>query len=141
MNSSLGLSRDGYGNFVLEQVAKDAGYARGVLYHHDTSSRNVTESIMKVGMIASHYPHPSHREEFISRVHRVRKEFLRTPGCLSADYWVSADGDAVISIVQWESEEASAASFAAVQAAGFALDLAYDERESRPREIVRLVAP
>ncbi|MFE0380664.1 antibiotic biosynthesis monooxygenase [Streptomyces inhibens] len=96
---------------------------------------------MKVGMIASHYPHPSHREEFISRVHRVGEEFRRTPGCLSADYWVSADGDAVISIVQWESEEASAASFAAVQAAGFALDLAYGERESRPREIVRLVAP
>ncbi|MEU8912746.1 hypothetical protein [Streptomyces nigrescens] len=40
--------------------------------------------------------------------------------------------------MQWESEEASAASFATVAAAG--LDLAYDERESRPREIVRLAA-
>ncbi|MFE1172838.1 antibiotic biosynthesis monooxygenase [Streptomyces sp. NPDC058773] len=91
---------------------------------------------MKVGMVASHYPHAAHREEFISRVHQVREAFLRTPGCLSADCWVSAD--AVISVVQWESEEASAASFAAVQTAG--LDLAYDEREIRPREIVRLAA-
>lgn len=91
---------------------------------------------MKVGMVASHYPHAAHREEFISRVHQVAEEFRRHPGCLSADCWVSAD--AVISIVQWESEDAFAASLAAVQAAG--LDLAYDERESRPREIVQLVA-
>src|SRR4051795_9241763 len=27
------LSRYGYGNLVLEQVAKDAGYTRGALYH------------------------------------------------------------------------------------------------------------
>ncbi|MGV9770842.1 antibiotic biosynthesis monooxygenase [Streptosporangium sp. NPDC003464] len=91
---------------------------------------------MKVGMVASHYPHASHREEFISRVHQVAEVFRGTAGCLSADCWVSAD--AVISIVQWESEDAFAASFAAITAAG--LDLAYDERESRPREILRLVA-
>ncbi|MEU8782496.1 antibiotic biosynthesis monooxygenase [Streptomyces sp. NPDC048637] len=91
---------------------------------------------MKVGMVASHYPHAAYRAEFISRVHQVREVFLRTPGCLSADCWESTD--AVISIVQWESEEAFATSFAVVEAAG--LDLAYDERESRPREIVRLTA-
>ncbi|MFF4605089.1 antibiotic biosynthesis monooxygenase family protein [Streptomyces sp. NPDC001339] len=92
---------------------------------------------MKVGMVAHHYPHPAHREEFISRVHRVGEVFRQTPGCLSAECWVS--GDAVVSIVQWESEEASAASFAVVQATA-ELDLAYDDRESRPREIVRLTA-
>ncbi|MFD1931281.1 antibiotic biosynthesis monooxygenase family protein [Nonomuraea mangrovi] len=91
---------------------------------------------MKVGMVASHYPHASYREEFVSRVHQVAEEFRRTPGCLSAECWLSED--AVISIVRWESEEAFAASLTAVQAAG--LDLAYDERESRPREIIRLVA-
>lgn len=91
---------------------------------------------MKVGMVASHYPHPASRAEFISRVRQVAEEMRRTPGCISADCWLTAD--AVISIVQWESEEASNASFAALEAAG--LDVAYDERESRPREIVRLVA-
>ncbi|GAA3262378.1 putative quinol monooxygenase [Nonomuraea helvata] len=91
---------------------------------------------MKIGMVASHYPHAAHREEFIARVHRVAEEFRRTPGCLSAECWLS--DDAVISIVQWESENALTASLATVQAAG--LDLAYDEREARPREIVRLMA-
>jgi heme-degrading monooxygenase HmoA len=93
---------------------------------------------MKVGMIGTHYPRASHREEFISRVHQVAEVFQRTPGCLSADCWLSGVGDAVISIVQWESDEAFAAGFAAVEAAG--LDIAYDERESQPREILRLVS-
>ncbi|OKI09812.1 hypothetical protein A6A06_04030 [Streptomyces sp. CB02923] len=95
---------------------------------------------MKVGMVAYHYPHAEHRAEFVARVERVAEEFRRTPGCLSADCWLAADGDAVVSIVQWESAEASAASLAAVQATP-GLDVAYDEREARPRETVRLVAP
>ncbi|MFH9421337.1 antibiotic biosynthesis monooxygenase [Streptomyces sp. NPDC017529] len=94
---------------------------------------------MKVGMVAHHYPHAAHREEFVARVHRVAEEFRRSPGCLSADCWLAPDGDAVVSVVQWESEDAQAASLAAVQAAG--LDTGYDEREARPREVVRLVAP
>ncbi|KOT59768.1 antibiotic biosynthesis monooxygenase family protein [Streptomyces rimosus] len=95
---------------------------------------------MKVAMVGHHYPHAAHREEFVSRVHRTAEVFRRTPGCLSAEYWLTADGDAVVSIVRWESEEASRASLAAVQAAP-ELDLVFDEREVRPREIVRLVAP
>src|SRR5688500_958499 len=31
--AARGLSRDGYGNLVLERVARDAGYTRGALYH------------------------------------------------------------------------------------------------------------
>lgn len=31
--AARGLSRYGYGNLVLEQVAKEAGYTRGALYH------------------------------------------------------------------------------------------------------------
>ena len=31
--AARGLSRHGYGNLVLEQVARDAGYSRGALYH------------------------------------------------------------------------------------------------------------
>lgn len=94
---------------------------------------------MKVAMIGSHFPRAAHREEFISRVQRVAEAFRATPGCLSAECWLSADGEAVVSTVQWESEEAFNASFAAVQKAD--LDIAYDDRESRPREIFHLVAP
>ena len=32
-SAARGLSRYGYGNLVLEQVAKEAGYTRGALYH------------------------------------------------------------------------------------------------------------
>jgi AcrR family transcriptional regulator len=32
-SAARNLSRYGYGNLVLEQVAKDAGYTRGALYH------------------------------------------------------------------------------------------------------------
>lgn len=32
-SAARGLSRYGYGNLVLEQVARDAGFTRGALYH------------------------------------------------------------------------------------------------------------
>ena len=32
-SAAKGLSRYGYGNLVLEQVAREAGYTRGALYH------------------------------------------------------------------------------------------------------------
>jgi AcrR family transcriptional regulator len=32
-SAATGLSRHGYGNLVLEQVAREAGYTRGALYH------------------------------------------------------------------------------------------------------------
>ncbi len=93
---------------------------------------------MKVGFIGIHYPHIPHREEFISRVQRAVEVMRPTPGCLSADCWVTVAGDAVVSTGQWESEEALASSFATAKAAG--VDFDYDQRESRPREILRLVS-
>ena len=93
---------------------------------------------MKVGFVAIHYPHISHREEFISRVQQAVEVIRLTPGCLSADCWVTVAGDAVVSTGQWESEDARASSFATAKAAG--VDFDYDERESRPREILRLVS-
>src|ERR1700722_5054364 len=32
-SAARGLSRHGYGNLVLEEVAREAGYTRGALYH------------------------------------------------------------------------------------------------------------
>src|ERR1700743_2205922 len=32
-SAARGISRYGYGNLVLEEVARDAGYTRGALYH------------------------------------------------------------------------------------------------------------
>ena len=33
-SAARGLSRHGYDNLILEQVAREAGYTRGALYHH-----------------------------------------------------------------------------------------------------------
>jgi quinol monooxygenase YgiN len=93
---------------------------------------------MKVGMVAIHYPRLGDRQEFIARVQRAVDVMRPTPGCLSVDFWVTA-GDEVVSTGQWESETALAASFATARAAG--VDFDYDERESCPRQILRLVSP
>jgi quinol monooxygenase YgiN len=93
---------------------------------------------MKVGLVALHYPHPEHRAEMISRVRQAADVMAEAPGCLAADCWVSEDGQAIVTTGQWESEQAQTAGFAAVQAAG--VDFGYDERESRPREVLKLVS-
>lgn len=94
---------------------------------------------MTVGFVAFHYPRPEHFDDFVARVHTVAAVLRSVPGCLSADCWESADGaDAVVSTGQWESEEAFAASFAAVAAAE--VDVAFDDREHRPRQIFKLAA-
>jgi quinol monooxygenase YgiN len=92
---------------------------------------------MKVGLVALHFPRREHRDEMISRVRQAADVMMAAPGCLAADCWVSEDGQAVVTTGQWESEQAMTAGFAAVQAAG--VDFGYDERESRPRQVFRLV--
>ncbi|HEX2313085.1 MAG TPA: antibiotic biosynthesis monooxygenase [Thermomonospora sp.] len=92
---------------------------------------------MKTGFVAFHYPDAAHREEFVARVQRVAEVFRQTPGCLAADCWLT--DDAVVSTVQWDSPEAQEAALATVMTAA-ADDIVYDDRETRPREIIRLVA-
>jgi AcrR family transcriptional regulator len=41
-SAARGLSRYGYGNLVLEQVARDAGYTRGALYHQFADKDELT---------------------------------------------------------------------------------------------------
>jgi quinol monooxygenase YgiN len=105
----------------------------------DTPSTHISRSSnMTVGFVGIHYPHASHYAEFVSRVQRVAEVMRSTPGCLAADCWVTATGEAVVSIVQWESEAAQASSLATVMAAD--VDVDFDEREARPREIIQLVS-
>ncbi|WP_274564777.1 TetR/AcrR family transcriptional regulator [Streptomyces spiramyceticus] len=44
-SAARGLSRYGYGNLVLEQVAKDAGYTRGALYHQFKDKQDLTLAV------------------------------------------------------------------------------------------------
>jgi quinol monooxygenase YgiN len=94
---------------------------------------------MTVGFVAFHYPRPEHFDDFVARVHKVGAVLRSVPGCLSVDSWVTTDGDdAVVSTGQWESEDAFAASFAAVAAAE--VDVTFDDREHRPRQIYKLAS-
>jgi AcrR family transcriptional regulator len=46
-SAARGLSRSGYGNLVLEQVAKDAGYTRGALYHLFKDKEDLAHAVIE----------------------------------------------------------------------------------------------
>ncbi len=46
-SAARGLSRYGYGNLVLEQVASDAGYTRGALYHQFKDKQELTLAVVE----------------------------------------------------------------------------------------------
>ncbi len=91
---------------------------------------------MTVGLIAIHYPDAEHSAEMVDRVRAAAQVLIDTPGCLEASCWRESNGP-VMTIGKWESEEALKAGISAVAAAG--VDFAYDERETRPRDIFRIV--
>ena len=45
-SAARGLSRHGYGNLVLEQVARDAGYTRGALYHQFEGKEDLALAVL-----------------------------------------------------------------------------------------------
>ncbi|MGH8956835.1 MAG: TetR/AcrR family transcriptional regulator [Microbacterium sp.] len=46
-SAARGLSRYGYGNLVLEQVATEAGYTRGALYHLFKDKEDLTVAVIE----------------------------------------------------------------------------------------------
>ena len=46
-SAARGLSRYGYGNLVLEQVARDAGYTRGALYHQFKDKEDLALAVLE----------------------------------------------------------------------------------------------
>jgi AcrR family transcriptional regulator len=45
-SAARGLSHHGYGNLVLEQVAREAGYTRGALYHQFTDKADLALAVI-----------------------------------------------------------------------------------------------
>jgi len=45
-SAARGLSRGGYGNLVLEEVAREAGYTRGALYHQFEDKQDLALSVV-----------------------------------------------------------------------------------------------
>jgi quinol monooxygenase YgiN len=92
---------------------------------------------MTVGLVAAHYPKVDHAAEMMDRVRAAAEVLINTPGCLEASCWRESNG-AVVTIGKWDSEDALKAGFAAVMSAG--VDFDYDNRESRPRDVYRVVS-
>src|SRR6195256_3194968 len=46
-SAARGLSRHGYGNLVLEQVAREAGYTRGALYHQFKDKEDLALAVLE----------------------------------------------------------------------------------------------
>jgi len=65
--AAKGLSRYGYGNLVLEEVAREAGYTRGALYHQFKDKEDLALAVVdwvdktwwhEVGELAERHPDP-----------------------------------------------------------------------------------
>ncbi|HEX2372109.1 MAG TPA: TetR/AcrR family transcriptional regulator [Solirubrobacterales bacterium] len=91
------LSRYGYGNLVLEQVAREAGYTRGALYHQFKDKEDlalaviewVNESWMReVGGPARHEPDPVAELIALARGHAVfcRRDIARVVMALRVEF-------------------------------------------------------
>jgi AcrR family transcriptional regulator len=87
-SAARGLSRHGYGNLVLEQVARDAGYTRGALYHQFKDKEELALAALEwvdrtwreqVGAGANREPDPAAALIALARGHAVfcRRDIAR----------------------------------------------------------------
>ena len=96
-SAARGLSRYGYGNLVLEEVAREAGYTRGALYHQFRDKEDlalaviewVTENWMReVGDPARQEPEPVAELLAMARGHAVfcRRDIARVVMALRVEF-------------------------------------------------------
>ncbi|MGI8874745.1 MAG: TetR family transcriptional regulator, partial [Egibacteraceae bacterium] len=79
-SAARGLSRYGYGNLVLEQVAREAGYTRGALYHQFNDKEDLARAVVEwvdetwrreVGGLVDQQPDPVAALIALARGHAV----------------------------------------------------------------------
>jgi AcrR family transcriptional regulator len=96
-SAARGLSRYGYGNLVLEQVARDAGYTRGALYHQFNDKEDLALAVLQwvdetwqreVGDIADQQPDPVAALIALARGHAVycRRDVARVMMALRVEF-------------------------------------------------------
>ena len=96
-SAARGLSRYGYGNLVLEQVARDAGYTRGALYHQFKDKEDLALAVVnwadetwrrEVGEPAEHEPDPVAALIALARGHAVlcRRDVARVAMALRLEF-------------------------------------------------------
>jgi len=96
-SAARGLSRYGYGNLVLEQVARDAGYTRGALYHQFRDKEDLALAVVEwvdetwrseVGALAEQEPDPADALIALARGHAVycRRDVARVMMALRVEF-------------------------------------------------------
>jgi AcrR family transcriptional regulator len=95
--AAKGLSRYGYGNLVLEEVAREAGYTRGALYHQFRDKEELALAVVEwvdetwqheVGELAEHQPDPVAALIALARGHTVfcRRDVARVMMALRVEF-------------------------------------------------------
>jgi AcrR family transcriptional regulator len=96
-SAARGLSRYGYGNLVLEDVAREAGYTRGALYHQFKGKEDLALAVIKwvdetwwreVGGPAEQEPDPVAALTALARGHAVycRRDVARVMMALRIEF-------------------------------------------------------
>lgn len=96
-SAARGLSRYGYGNLVLEQVARDAGYSRGALYHQFEDKQDLALAVIEwvnenwmreVGEPAMAEPDPVAELIALARGHAIfcRRDIARVVMALRVEF-------------------------------------------------------
>jgi AcrR family transcriptional regulator len=95
--AARGLSRYGYGNLVLEEVAREAGYTRGALYHQFKDKEDLALAVIdwvnenwmrEVGAPAKQEPDPVAELLALARGHAVfcRRDIARVVMALRVEF-------------------------------------------------------
>jgi AcrR family transcriptional regulator len=96
-SAARGLSRYGYGNLVLEQVAREAGYTRGALYHQFKDKQDLALAVLdwvdetwqqEVGPLVEQEPEPVPALIALARGHAVfcRRDVARVAMALRLEF-------------------------------------------------------
>jgi AcrR family transcriptional regulator len=96
-SAARGLSRHGYANLVLEEVARDAGYTRGALYHQFKGKEDLALAVLRwvdetwwpeVGGLAEGQPNVAAGLLALARGHAVycRRDIARAMMALRIEF-------------------------------------------------------
>jgi AcrR family transcriptional regulator len=96
-SAARGLSRYGYGNLILEQVAREAGYTRGALYHQFKDKEDLALAVIdwvdetwreEVGRLVEQEPDPVAALIALARGHAVfcRRDVARVAMALRLEF-------------------------------------------------------